>query len=94
MLHTDLLKCVLLTKRGEGEAHHRAEGGPHGPAVLQGGNRVYGDPEHRHQQLRGDQVHQQQVELSPQLQHIITIIVIITILFLLELYPHFSAYWA
>ena len=63
------IECVLLTEHGESEAHHSAEGGPHGPAVLQGGNRVHGDPEHGHQQLTGDQVHQQQVELSPQLQH-------------------------
>ena len=58
-----------LTERGEGEAHHWAEGGPHVPAVLEGGEGVHRDPEHGDQQLRADQVHQQQVELSPQLQH-------------------------
>ena len=58
-----------LTERGESEAHHWAEGGPHVPAVLEGGEGVHRDPEHRDQQLRADQVHQQQVELSPKLQH-------------------------
>ena len=58
---------MALTKRGEREADDGAEGGPHVPAVLEGGHRVHGDPEHGDQQLAADQVHQQQVELSPKL---------------------------
>ena len=60
---------MALTERGEREADDGAEGGPHVPAVLEGGHRVHGDPEHGDQQLTADQVHQKQVELSPQLRH-------------------------
>ena len=72
IVKTDGLFAALLltlTERGEGEANQGAEGGPHVPAVLEGGEGVHRDPEHGDQQLRADQVHQQQVELSPQLQH-------------------------
>ena len=59
---------MALTESGEREADDGAEGRPHVPAVLEGGHRVHGDPEHGDQQLTADQVHQKQVKLSPQLQ--------------------------
>ena len=58
---------MALTESGEREADDGAEGGPHVPAVLEGGHRVHRDPEHGDQQLAADQVHQQQVELCPKL---------------------------
>ena len=59
---------MTLTERGEREADDGAEGGPQVPAVLEGGHRVHRDPEHGDKELAADQVHQQQVKLSPQLQ--------------------------
>ena len=49
---------MALTESGEREADDGAEGRPHVPAVLEGGHRVHGDPEHGDQQLTAYQVHQ------------------------------------
>ena len=50
---------AVHAQEGEEEARHPAELCPEFPAQLQGGDEVHRDPEHRHDQLREGDVHQQ-----------------------------------
>ena len=59
---------VRHTEGGEHEPDGDAEGGPHVPPALGRGERVHRYTEQRHQHLRQDQVHQEQVEVCPKLK--------------------------
>ena len=60
---------AVHAQEGEEEARHPAELWPEFPAQLQGGDEVHRDPEHRHDQLREGDVHQQKVEIRLELKH-------------------------
>ena len=57
-----------LTQCSEDEASYFAQSWTHLPTLLPGGQEVHRDAVQGHQQLRQDEVHQEHVEVCPQLQ--------------------------
>ena len=58
----------MFTKEGENKSCEDTESSPHLPAQLTRSHQVYGNTNHGHQQLPHHQVHQQPVEICPQLE--------------------------